>query len=260
MSLKKGITLITRYAWCIVPLVAAGILVLGGQSAVVIFAMTGVLVIVEGVFVHLALRERPVRDRVMASLPLMLFVVLAGGVLLFLERTIIKIPVAAALAFLLAFAHFTLRFASSNPETELRVVARDAYRLIAHASIYCTAFIFFAILFYFGMTSAGAAAGLLLIPLAVSGLRTWFEGLRLNERLMHTIAFQIIFLEAVAILLWLPVPYVFSAFVILLIHFLYSEYVLLPSGIVTNADGAGRLSFVIAMSMLVLLILMTRFR
>lgn len=260
MSLKKGITLITRYAWCIVPLVAAGILVLGGKSAFVIFAMTGILVIVEGVFVYLALRERPMRDRVMASLPLMHFVVLAGGVLLFLERTIIKIPVAAALAFLLAFAHFTLRFASSNPETEMRAVARDAYRLISHASIYCSAFIFFAILFYFGMISAGAAAVFLLMPLVVNGLRTWFEGFALRERIMHTVTFQIIFLEAIVVLLWLPVPYVFPAFVMFLIHFLYSEYIMLPRGIAKSADGGGRLSFVIALSMLVLQMLMTRFR
>lgn len=249
-----------RYAWSIVPLIAAGILVLGGRSALIIFGMTAALVIMEGVFVTLTLRERPMRERVMAALPLMLFVVLAGSALLFLERMIVKIPLVGATAFLLAFAHFTLRFVSSNPETELRVVARDAYRLIAHASIYYSALIFFAIFFYFGMTSVGAAAGLLFMPLVVGGLRTWFEGLRMDERIMHAVAFQIIFLEAVAILLWLPVPYVFSAFVILLIHFLYSEYVLLPRSGAASDDVGQRLSFVIVLSVLVLLLLITRFR
>lgn len=251
---------LAKQLWWFVPLVAGIILVAGARNVYITIGMTVFLIVSEGIFVRIVLASRTGRERFFAAMPLMFFVFLIGAVLLFLERIVVTVPLIAGFTFLVGFAHYTIIFAARSSTVELRVVSADAYRLIAHASMYCIALLFFATLFYFGMTSAMWASAFLLLPPVVSWWRTWFEGIPLRERLMHTLIFEIIFLEASMVLLWLPVPYIFSALIIVLVHFLYSEFVIAPR----DPEGSHRtdkaLSFVIVLIVLLLLMIVTRFR
>ncbi|MEK7122707.1 MAG: hypothetical protein AAB855_02520, partial [Patescibacteria group bacterium] len=90
----------TKHMWWFMPLVAGVILIIGARNVYVTIGMTALLVVGEGIFVRIVLASRPGRERLIAAAPLMLFVLLVGGVLLFLERIIVTVPLIAGFAFL----------------------------------------------------------------------------------------------------------------------------------------------------------------
>lgn len=220
-----------------------------------------IAIVIESALTFLYLRGRE-RGAVWATAgTLALTVWLTGGVLLFLERTLYKIPVLGMLVFLLLFAHYTLRSAWLHRDVDIRIVTQESMRLLAYGSICSFGAIFFAALFYFGVGSAYTLLPLLLVPFCISMLHGWFEFPLLRDRVVHSIGAEILVLESLVVLLFLPVAYGFSALVILLTYFLYDEYASQPSQEQGGAHQNDRaISFVIAGIVICLLLVVARWR
>lgn len=210
-------------------------------------------------FLYIRGREQIAVWAVAGTLALTVF--LAGGILLFLERAMVKIPILGVIVFLLLFAHYTLRSAWLHRDVDIRIVTLESMRLLAYASIFSFGVIFFATLFYFGVGIAYILLPLLLVPFCISMLHGWFEYPLLRDRIVHAIGLEILVLESLVVLIFLPVSYGFSALVILLTYFLYDEYVSRAGREHGGAHQNDRaISFVIAGIVICLLLVVARWR
>lgn len=239
-----------------------GILYALTSAWVVPFAVAVLIaILIESSFSFLYLRGRE-RGAVWASAGILsLTVSLAGGNLLFLERALYKLPLLGVIVFLLLFAHYTLRSAWLHRDVDIRIIAQESIRLLAFGSIFSFGAIFFATLFYFGIGIGYILLPLLIVPFGISMLHGWFEYPLLRDRIVHSIGAEILVLESLVVLLFLPVSYGFSALVILLTYFLYDEYVSRASREQGGAHQNDRaISFVIAGIVICLLLVVARWR
>lgn len=220
-----------------------------------------IALIIESGIVFLYLRGREPGAVWAATGMIMITISSAGALLLFLERTLFKIPLIGVIVFLLLFAHYTLRSAWLHRDVDVRIMARDSMRLLAFGSVFFYGAVFFATLFYFGVGIAHLLLPLLLVPFGVSMIHGWFDHPAIRTRIVHSVGAEILMLESLVVLLFLPVSYGFSALVILLTYFLYDEYVSRPSQEHGGAHQNDRaISFVIAGIVISLLLAVARWR
>lgn len=249
-----------RHGWWILPGVSALFFSAAASHAVALIAVAFTNAALECAFVWYVLRKRVRREQAVAAGQLALLVLLEGGSLLFVERMAFALPFIIAVCAVVCFAHYSLRYAQEDAHASLHLVAGDGLRLVAHVAVFSGALIFFASLFYFDLSIAFALLPVIAILFPVVYFDGLLQGNKTTEALFHATAFTLIGFELVAVLLWVPLSYSAAALCVLLAHFLYCEYVIRGLSNEGPHQSDRTLSFMIACSVVVLILLIGTFR
>lgn len=246
--------------WMVVPGIGALFLSAAVSHAIALIIVSLASAVLEFMFIWYLLQKRMRRERLLASSQLALLVLLEGGALLFVERMAFALPFIGVVCALACFVHYSLRYAHGDVGASLHLVAGDGLRLVAHASVFSCALIFFASLFYFDLSTAFGVLPVIAILFPIVYFDGLLQGNKTAEALFHATAFMLIGIESIAVLLWIPLSYSAAALCVLLTHFLYCEYVIGCPQYKGPHQSDQTLSFLIACSVVVLILLIGTFR